>query len=293
MTIFVVPLQHRFAGTSPPRRRTHFIPAPPSTGTASPTSPQSGRRVRQQRPIRNHQRLSALSHLGKTVPPTKPLPHQIPIDGQALTAFPRVRSSEAFGRRPHTGSTARAGPPSETLHDSGHRSRKPVSPAPPFGGAWSQASALLADLGRALACLPLLSPVPGCAQPFPEPPGVSSLRQPGPSIRSRLVFLRCRPFLWTPSYKKPIGGDQVGKFGPAEIDRAPAEHRASAFWNDDLRILAQIMHDLFGADQRPDAFRIGHVSTPRSRTHVELPAMGSGVLRFRPGEHAVIADCFR
>ena len=43
--------------------------------------------------------------------------------------------------------------------DSGHRSRKPVRPALPFGGAWAQALALLADLGGALARLPLLSPV--------------------------------------------------------------------------------------------------------------------------------------
>src|SRR5437868_6985514 len=51
-------------------------------------------------------------------PPPKPLPRQIPIDGQALTTLPRVRSSEAFGRRPDTGSIARTGPASETLHES-------------------------------------------------------------------------------------------------------------------------------------------------------------------------------
>jgi hypothetical protein len=34
-------------------------------------------------------------------------PHKIPINGPAFTAFPRVLSSEAFGRRPYTGSTAR------------------------------------------------------------------------------------------------------------------------------------------------------------------------------------------
>jgi len=37
--------------------------------------------------------LSAI--LRKLLPP-KPLPRQIPIDGRALTALPRVRSSEAF-----------------------------------------------------------------------------------------------------------------------------------------------------------------------------------------------------
>ena len=40
--------------------------------------------------------------------PATPLPRQIPIDRPAFTAFPRVLSSEAFGRRPYTGSTARA-----------------------------------------------------------------------------------------------------------------------------------------------------------------------------------------
>ena len=50
------------------------------------------------------------------------------------------------------------------------------------------------------------------------------------------------------------------------------------------------MHDLFGADQRSDAFGIGYVRAPRVRAHVELPAVGPAVLRFRPGKHAVIAD---
>jgi hypothetical protein len=68
MTILVVPLQHRFAGTSRSRNRARFIPMPAGAGTASQTSPQSGRRVRQQRPVRNHQRLSALSDLRKTIP---------------------------------------------------------------------------------------------------------------------------------------------------------------------------------------------------------------------------------
>jgi hypothetical protein len=30
-----------------------------------------------------------------------PLPRQTPVDDQALAAFPRVRSSVAFGRRPY------------------------------------------------------------------------------------------------------------------------------------------------------------------------------------------------
>jgi hypothetical protein len=67
MTILVVPLQHRFAGTSRSRRRARFIPMPASAGGRSRTSPQSSHRVRKQRPIRNHQRLSALSDLRKTI----------------------------------------------------------------------------------------------------------------------------------------------------------------------------------------------------------------------------------
>jgi hypothetical protein len=52
-------------------------------------------------------------------PSPQPLPRQIPIDDQALIALPRVRSSEAFGRRsPYTGSNARVGPASETLNGS-------------------------------------------------------------------------------------------------------------------------------------------------------------------------------
>jgi hypothetical protein len=107
MTIFVVPLQHRFAATSRSRRRTRFIPAPhpfhPSAckrrqgitdqfSISSSSTPSSGPSA-----IVSGFQLSAI--FGKPSPP-KPLPRQIPIDGQALTAFPRVRSSEAFRRRP-------------------------------------------------------------------------------------------------------------------------------------------------------------------------------------------------
>jgi hypothetical protein len=43
-----------------------------------------------------------LSAILRNHPPAKSLPHQIPMDRPALTTFPRVRSSEAFGRRPLT-----------------------------------------------------------------------------------------------------------------------------------------------------------------------------------------------
>ena len=48
---------------------------------------------------------------------TTAAPTPNPHSRQAFTAFPRVRSSEAFRRRPYTGSIARAGPASETLPD--------------------------------------------------------------------------------------------------------------------------------------------------------------------------------
>jgi len=97
MTILVVPLQHRFAGTSRSRHRACFIPMPASAGGGARTSPQSSHRVRKQRPIRNHQRLSALFAKPSTAT-AAPTPN--PHSRQALTAFPRVRSSEAFRRRP-------------------------------------------------------------------------------------------------------------------------------------------------------------------------------------------------
>jgi hypothetical protein len=68
MTFLPVPWQHPFAGTSRSRRRVHFIPAPSNVGRTSPTSRQSRRRVRQQRSVHHHQRLSALSDPAKTIP---------------------------------------------------------------------------------------------------------------------------------------------------------------------------------------------------------------------------------
>jgi len=62
-TPLVVPLQHRFPGTSRSRHRARFIPMPASAGWRSRTSPQSSHRLQKQRPIRNHRRLSALSDL--------------------------------------------------------------------------------------------------------------------------------------------------------------------------------------------------------------------------------------
>jgi hypothetical protein len=69
--------QHPFAGTSHSRGRTHPIPATASAGEALRTSPRSGRRVRQRRPVPNHQRLSALRSW-ENHPPPKPLPRQVP-----------------------------------------------------------------------------------------------------------------------------------------------------------------------------------------------------------------------
>jgi hypothetical protein len=67
MTVLIVSWQHPFAGTSRSRHRARFIPMPASTDGRSRTSPQSRHRVQKQRPIRNHQRLSALSDLHKAI----------------------------------------------------------------------------------------------------------------------------------------------------------------------------------------------------------------------------------
>jgi hypothetical protein len=53
------------------------------------------------------------SVIGPTRDPSRPA-------WRALGTLPRVRSSEAFGRRPDTRSIARTGPASETLHETGH-----------------------------------------------------------------------------------------------------------------------------------------------------------------------------
>jgi hypothetical protein len=53
---------------------------------------------------------------GKSFPAKAAAPPN-PIDGQPLTAFPWVPSSQAFGRRPYTRSIAPARPASETLHE--------------------------------------------------------------------------------------------------------------------------------------------------------------------------------
>jgi len=81
MTFLPVPWHHPFAGTSRSRRRVHFISAPSNVGRTSPTSRQSGRRVRQQRSVPHHQRLSALAILRKPSPakaPATPKPHRRP-----------------------------------------------------------------------------------------------------------------------------------------------------------------------------------------------------------------------
>jgi hypothetical protein len=95
------------------------------SSTAAAASLQSSAAFSSQRSSENH-------------PPPKPLPRQIPIDGQALTAFPRVRSSEAFRRRPAILGQSIAPrrhpkPFTITLHDSGpSRSRTGTGKFDPF-----------------------------------------------------------------------------------------------------------------------------------------------------------------
>ena len=90
--------------------------APSSTAAAA--SPQSSAAFTSCRSCQNH-------------PSPKLLPRQIPIDRQTIIAFPRVPSSEAFGRRLCTGSNARDAPASETLHDTGHSGETGLIPHSP------------------------------------------------------------------------------------------------------------------------------------------------------------------
>ena len=93
------------------RQRITNQPSISSPTTAAAVIPRSSTAFGSQRSSEKH-------------PSPQPLPRQIPIDDQALIALPRVRSSEAFGRRsPYTGSNARVGPASETLNGSGHSDR--------------------------------------------------------------------------------------------------------------------------------------------------------------------------
>jgi len=86
------------------RQRITNQPSISSPTTAAAVIPRSSTAFGSQRSSEKH-------------PSPQPLPRQIPIDDQALIALPRVRSSEAFGRRsPYTGSNARVGPASETLN---------------------------------------------------------------------------------------------------------------------------------------------------------------------------------
>jgi hypothetical protein len=68
MTIPAISLQRSFAGTSRSWRGVRFIPPSLSAASTSPISPRSGPRLRWQGPVHNHQRLSALTTLCKTIP---------------------------------------------------------------------------------------------------------------------------------------------------------------------------------------------------------------------------------
>jgi hypothetical protein len=108
MTLLIFSCQHPLAGTSRAQRRTSFIPASASAGRTPQTSSQSARRIRRQLPLRKSSAAFSSQQSSQNRLPATPLSRQIPIDGQLPTAFPRVLSSEAFGRRPDTGSSARA-----------------------------------------------------------------------------------------------------------------------------------------------------------------------------------------
>ena len=67
MTFLLVSWQHPFARTFRSRRRDHFTLVPENADPTSRTSPQSGHRAPQQRPLRCHHRRSALGDLSKTI----------------------------------------------------------------------------------------------------------------------------------------------------------------------------------------------------------------------------------
>jgi hypothetical protein len=128
MTILATSLQHFFAGTSRFRRRAHLIPAPASADTTLRIGPESGRRVEQQRPIRNYWRQPDWQPHS---PPT-PLTRQIPIDGKPLASsrgFVLQRLSDAgLGTGLHHKPSRHPKP----LHDSRLRALSPkrIGPTP-------------------------------------------------------------------------------------------------------------------------------------------------------------------
>jgi len=99
MTILVHSWRHPSAGTSGSWRRVRFIPAPASAGSASRTSLNQAVEYgsSSQSAIISGFQLSAI--FGKPSP-AKAAASSNPHRGQPLTAFPRVRSSKAFRRRP-------------------------------------------------------------------------------------------------------------------------------------------------------------------------------------------------
>ena len=146
MTVLLVCSLHPFAGTSRSRRRTRFIPTPASAGRASPIRPQSGRRVWQQRSVRDHHQLPAHDDLRKlslrkaaaaSNPHSRPTARRSPA-GSFIGGF-RTPA-------PYTGPIARAGPASETLPEGGPSARV-IAPRP-FSGAGSVVTARVEGVGE-------------------------------------------------------------------------------------------------------------------------------------------------
>ena len=122
MTLLLFPGQHPLAGTSCARRCTSFIPASASAGRTPQTSSQSARRRRRQSPVRNHQRLSALSNLHKTVCRQPRCRDKSPYTVQRSPLsrgffLPRLSDAGLIPDRPLV-----LRPASETLQGSGHQS---------------------------------------------------------------------------------------------------------------------------------------------------------------------------
>ena len=96
------------------------------SSTAATLSPPPSAAFRSQRSQQNH-------------PPANSLPRQIPIDGQVLTRCPAGSFFGGFRTPAFLPATARAGPASETLPDTGRSHNgsraKQFDPKPPFASA--------------------------------------------------------------------------------------------------------------------------------------------------------------
>src|SRR3954454_9548441 len=119
MIILIASLHHFSAGTSCSRRRSPFIPVPASAATTSRSVQSQAAKCGSdgQFAITGRVLLSAIREQSFLAEAEI---SQNPHRRQTARRFPRVRSSEAFGRRLNPRPIGHVRPASETLHDNGH-----------------------------------------------------------------------------------------------------------------------------------------------------------------------------